>query len=371
LHNLTAQVKANKNIEVFTNAELSEVNGFVGNFASIIKEHKGNKVLEHTVDHGVIVLATGGKEYEPATVLGKPLIKAKQIITQKALESRLAGKSKDRAPNSVVMIQCAGSRGDDLNYCSKLCCNHAVKNALKIKAINPASQVIVLYRDMRTYGYAEEAYQAARAKGVVFIPYSMEKKPEIAKKASRVEVSFYDPILREDVLISPDLVALSVGIVPEDTATLSKVLKVPVTADQFYLEAHVKLRPVEMAVDGVYVCGLAHSPKPMAESIVQAQAAAAKASMPLVKGTVSVQPIVSHVDKEKCIGCSICANLCPYQAIQMLKVDKKPKAETVVASCKACGICASHCPTFAISMGGFTNEQIVSQIEAFGKSIEE
>ena len=372
LKNLTDRVRKNKYIEVFTNAELADVSGFIGNFSSLIKEKKGGKTVEHTIDHGVIILATGGREHEPKVVLGKPPVKAKQIITQKALEIRLAGSAKNRAPDSVVMIQCAGSRGDDLAYCSKICCNHAVKNALKIKKINPSSQVIVLYRDMRTYGYAEEAYQAARAQGVVFVPYAMDNKPEITKKGTKVAVTYYDPILRDEVSISPDLIALSVGIVPEETETLSKVLKVPVTADQFYLEAHVKLRPVEMAVDGVYVCGLAHSPKPLDESIVQAQAAAAKASIPLVKGIVSVQPIVSNVDQEKCIGCAICTNLCPYKAIQMVKVDNKRKAETIVASCKACGICASHCPTFAISMGGFTNEQINSQIEAFGKkAIEE
>ncbi len=158
---------------------------------------------------------------------------------------------------------------------------------------------------------------------------------------------------------------------PQDTEQLSKILKVPVNENSFFMEAHVKLRPVELAVDGVYVCGLAHSPKPLDEIIVQAQAAAAKATIPLVKGTVSVEPIVSHVNQDICIGCGLCASLCPYQAIQMVKVDKKRKAETIVASCKACGICASHCPTFAISMGGFTNEQIYAQIEAFGAEKEE
>lgn len=156
------------------------------------------------------------------------------------------------------------------------------------------------------------------------------------------------------------------GIVPEGTDELSKMLKLPVTANGFFLEAHVKLRPVELAVEGVYVCGLAHGPKPVDETIVQAQAAAAKAAIPLVKGYVKVDPIVSSVEKDACIGCGICVSLCPYGAIQMVKVDKKRKAETISASCKACGICASHCPTFAISMGGFTNEQLISQIEAFG-----
>ncbi|MCI5120747.1 MAG: CoB--CoM heterodisulfide reductase iron-sulfur subunit A family protein, partial [Candidatus Electrothrix sp. AUS4] len=253
-------------------------------------------------------------------------------------------------------------------YCSKVCCNHAVKNALKIKELNPASQVIVLYRDMRTYGYAEDAYREARLKGVVFIPYELERKPQISVsgKDKKLTVKFFDSLLQEEVEMSPEMVALSVGIVPDGTEDLSKLIKAPLTDDRFFLEAHVKLRPVELPVSGVYVCGLAHGPKPVDETIAQAQAAAAKAAIPLVKGKVSIDPIVSVVEQEKCIGCGICASLCPFGAIEMLKVDKKRKAQTIAASCKACGICSSHCPTFAISMGGFTNEQIMDQISAFG-----
>ena len=372
LKKMIDRVKKHSLIDVLTNAELTEINGFVGNFNSIVTAGKGKKAKEHGLDHGVVVLATGGREHVPATVLGKKPVKAKNIVTQKQLEEQLAAlRGKKGAPASVVMVQCAGSRGDDLNYCSKVCCNHAVKNALTIKEKNPAAQVVVLYRDMRTYGYAEDKYREAREKGVVFVPYELSSPPEIKKKGSAAQITFHDPILQEDVTMAPDLIALSVGIVPENTEMLSKLLKVPVNADEFFLEAHVKLRPVEMPVDGVYVCGLAHSPKPLDETVVQAQAAAAKAAMPLVRGSVSVEPIVSNVNEDACIGCGLCASLCPYKAIEMIKVDKKRKARTIVASCKACGICASHCPTFAITMGGFTNEQITSQIEAFGKSIEE
>ncbi len=367
LKELTDKVNKNKLVDVAVNSELVSTDGFVGNFSSVIKTAKGKKAVEQTIDHGVIIVATGGKEHNPEKVLGKKLPKSNKIVTQQELEIKLAGKAKNRAPASVVMVQCAGSRGDDLAYCSKTCCSHAVKNALKIKEINPASQVVVLYREMRTYGYAEDAYREAREKGVLFIPYIMEDMPKIAKKGTKVGVSFFDPILQEKVEMEPELIALSVGIVPESTEELSKMLKLPINQDRFFLEAHVKLRPVELSVAGVYLCGLAHAPKPIDEIVVQAQAAAAKAAIPLVNGTVTVDPIVSNVDKDQCIGCGICASLCPFQAIQMLKVDKKRKAETIVASCKACGICASHCPTFAISMGGFTNEQITAQIQAFGQ----
>lgn len=368
LKQLTDKVKKSKLIDVFTNAELVDLQGFVGNFSSLIKGKKGKKNGEHTIDHGVVIVATGGREHRPDKYM---LGKSKKVLTQQELEIQLAGKAKNRAPGSIVMIQCAGSRGDDLAYCSKTCCSHAVKNALKIKEINPESQVVVLYRDMRTYGYAEDAYREARQKGVIFIPYAVESKPEVTGKGNTIQVSFSDPILREEVIMKPDLVALSVGTVPEDTENLSKLLKIPVNENNFYMEAHVKLRPVELPVAGVFVCGLAHSPKPVDEVIVQAQAAAAKAAIPLVKGSVSVDPIVSSVNKEQCIGCGLCASLCPYKAIIMVKEGKKRKAETIVASCKACGICASHCPSFAITMGGFTNEQINFQIKAFGESKEE
>jgi heterodisulfide reductase subunit A len=367
LKDLIGKVKKNKKIDVLTNAELVHSSGFIGNFASVIASGSGKSKKEQTVDHGVVILATGGHEHRPDGYL---LEENSKVLTQQELEKRLAGRAKNRAPDSVIMIQCAGSRGDDLNYCSKVCCNHAVKNALQIKEINPKSQVIVLYRDMRTYGYAEDAYREARLKGVIFIPYDVDRKPEVYEKGRRLHVKFFDTLMQEEMDMTPDLVALSVGIVPDGTEDLSKLLKAPLTDDKFFLEAHVKLRPVELPVAGVYVCGLAHGPKPVDETIAQAQAAAAKAAIPLVKGSVSVDPIVSSVDEDTCIGCSLCVNLCPFSAIEMIKVGKKRKARTISASCKACGICASHCPTFAISMGGFTNEQIISQIEAFGKATE-
>ncbi len=367
LKSLLAQVDKSDKIDVLTNAELADFSGFIGNFTSVISHGSGKKKKEETIDHGVVVLATGGHEHRPGGYL---LEENKKVVTQMELEKRLAGWAKDRAPDSVVMIQCAGSRGDDLNYCSKVCCNHAVKNALKIKEVNPAAQVIVLYRDMRTYGYAEDAYREARLKGVIFIPYEPDNKPQVYVEKRRLHIKFFDSLMQEDMDMTPDLIALSVGIKPDGTEELSKLLKAPLTDDKFFLEAHVKLRPVELPVAGVFVCGLAHGPKPVDETIAQAQAAAAKAAIPLVKGRVTIDPIVSVIDADTCIGCRLCVSLCPFGAIEMFKVGKKNKARTISASCKACGICSSRCPTFAISMGGFTNEQITDQIIAFGEVVE-
>jgi len=206
----------------------------------------------------------------------------------------------------------------------------------------------------------------AREKGVMFVSFEKDAPPEVTEKEGRIQVGFMDKILGERVELAPDLLVLSVGIVPGQTQELSRILKTPVTGDGFFLEAHPKLRPVEFSVEGVYLCGLAHGPKPISESVSQAKAAAGKACIPLAKGYVMVEPIVSSVDIETCIGCGICESLCPYSAIRMIKVGKKKKAETISASCKGCGICAAHCPTLSISMGGFTNEQILSQIRAFG-----
>lgn len=361
LSEIEDNVRSHPRIRVYMSAGIEDITGYIGNFRTTINVEGGTEQIEH----GVVVLATGGKEHQVSKYLYG---QSKQVLTQLELEKILSSPEEAAKIRDVVMIQCAGSRGDDLSYCSKLCCGQAVKNALRLKELNPAASIYVLYRDVRTYGFMEDYYREAREKGVVFINYEKENPPVVMPNDDKITVEFMDVLLGEKVKLEPDLVALSVGIVPNEVEELAKLLKIPLTQENFFLEAHVKLRPVEMAVAGVYVCGLAHSPKPVDESISQAKAAAAKACIPLAQGLVAVEPIVSSVDKEKCIGCGICESLCPYKAIQVIKVDKKKKAETIAASCKGCGICASHCPTMAISMGGFTNEEIFAQIRAFGKS---
>ena len=359
LEELVDRVNRHPGVEVLLGAELKGLSGYVGNFTSTI-ERAGQTEL---VNHGVVVLATGAREYRPrAYGYGK----SNRIFTQLELEERLAtGKNPLRNVRNVVMIQCVGSRGDDMRHCSRLCCTQAVKNALKVKELKPDVRVFVLYRDMRTYGFNEDLYREARQKGVIFLRYDPERKPEVLTQARGIKVKVFDKLIGEDVEIPASWVVLSAGIAPGDNEELSRVVKAPLTQDGFFLEAHAKLRPVEVAVDGVYLCGLAHGPKTLDESISQAKAAAAKATIPLAKGKVAVAPIVSRVDQSACIGCGICESLCPFGAIRLVKQGKRRKAETITASCKGCGICASHCPVLAISMGGFTDEEIMAQIHAF------
>jgi heterodisulfide reductase subunit A len=258
-----------------------------------------------------------------------------------------------------------GSRTKERLYCSKVCCSQAVKNALKIKELNPSSSVYILYKDVRTYGFKEEFYQRARDRGIMFLRYPEDKEPKTTIQDGKIKVSVFDPLLDQELIISPDLLVLSVGIIPEEgNEELARMLKVPLNEDGFFLEAHVKLRPVEFASEGIFVAGLAHSPKPIEEAISQALAAAGKAAIPLSRGFVSVEPIVSSVDEEKCIGCGLCESLCAFSAIRLVSKHGVNKAETIPASCKGCGLCAANCPEQAISMEHFKDEEIMAQIRA-------
>jgi heterodisulfide reductase subunit A len=359
LKRLREKVVSNGLIHVYTDSLVEEVSGYIGNFSTTISTKEESKTLHH----GVVIVATGGKPYQPKQY---SYGKSKQTITQLELEEMLTDPHAAKNLNEIVMIQCVGSRGEDLPYCSKVCCGQAVKNAIQVLEQNPSANITILFRDMRTYGLMEDAYNVAREKGVNFIHFEKERPPRVIEENGNLRVRFIDKLLGEDVVLNPELLVLSVGILPADVEGLAKILKLPLTNDGFFLESHPKLRPVEFSVDGIYLCGLAHSPKSLPESIAQSKAAAGKAGIQLAKGFVAVESVVSSVDQEICIGCGICENLCPYAAMRMIKVGKKKKAETISASCKGCGICASHCPTMAIYMGSFSNEQILAQIRAYG-----
>jgi heterodisulfide reductase subunit A len=238
---------------------------------------------------------------------------------------------------------------------------------LKIKEAKPDANVTILYRDVMSYGFSEDYYALARDQGIVFIRYSPDEKPRVENVDGKLRVTVEDPLMNQNVIIDADLLALSTAMVPYENTTLVEKLKVPLSAEGFFLESHAQLKPVDSYVDGIYLCGKAQFPKPVNECIAQAKAAAAKAAILLARGYVAAEPIVASCEADLCIGCGICPHLCPYSAIRMTKVGKLKKAEFVAAACKGCGVCASYCPTRAIAMGRFTDEQITEQIRAFGE----
>jgi heterodisulfide reductase subunit A len=272
-------------------------------------------------------------------------------------------KEKLNKAHSVVLVQCVGSRCDERPYCSRICCNKSIKNALKLKECNPDVNIYVLYRDVRAYGLHELAYKQAREKGVIFIRYEEDDKPVVSCENGALTVSVFDRILRRKVVINPDLIGLAVGITtPSENKVLSQMLKVPLNSEGFFLEAHVKLRPVDFATDGVFVCGLAHYPKDVSESVAQARAAAARAMTVLSKETIEAEAKVSQVRTESCAACGACVAVCPFGAVE---IDETEHAAVVnEALCKGCGACSASCRSGAIDLRGFRDEQLINAIQA-------
>jgi heterodisulfide reductase subunit A-like polyferredoxin len=359
LSGLIERVRRNGRINLYTGAKVTAVEGSLGNFRSTIQTPAG--ALD--VEHGAVIVATGAGEYRPAEYLYG---RHPAVITQTELEERLAT---GPVTGTVVMIQCVGSREMGRPYCSRLCCTEAVKNAIRIKRQNPAANVYVLYRDIRTYGFREAYYSKARELGVVFLRYEPERKPEVTETSGGLEVAVYSPLMGQEIAIAADLVALSTGIVPDsESKETAQLLKVPLNSDGFFLEAHMKLRPVDFATDGVFVCGTAHAPKSVEETILQAQAAAARASAILGKEYVELEATVSHVVEEKCDGCAYCVDPCPFHAIRLIEYgangSAKKRVQVVEAVCKGCGTCQATCPKGAIFVWHFRPEQLTAQIHA-------
>jgi len=356
LNNLVKEVVENDKIRVYLGAEVIDVNGFVGNFKSKII-HNGE---EKEIEHGIVIVATGAVEYKPTEYLygNDP-----RVMTQSELEERIA-KWEFKAKN-VVMIQCVGARTEERPNCSRICCGQAIKNALKIKEISLETEVYVLYKDIRTYGFKEDYYREAATKGVIFINYEDERKPQVVNDDGKLKVTFWEPVMREEIEIEPDIVVLSAATMPNpNNKRTAELLKVPLTKDGFFLEAHMKLRPVDFATDGIFLCGMAHSPKYIDESVAQACAAAARATTILAKKILEMEGIIANVNEDLCSGCRICEHLCAYGAIEMKEKDGKLAAHTIEALCKGCGVCGTACPTKAITMGHFTTEEILAQVKA-------
>ncbi|MFC2163992.1 FAD-dependent oxidoreductase [Acidobacteriota bacterium] len=365
---LIEKVKSEKKIRLYTEAKIKNIDGSVGKFKTTITVNG----KEEEFEHGIVIVATGAKEYQAKEYLyGQD----DSVVTQVELEERLApgGKwstpSNNGFPKNVVMIQCVGSRDEERPYCSRVCCSEAVKNALKIKELSPETNVYILYRDVRTYGFREKYYSEARKKNVLFIRYDEDKKPVVSKAGQGLKVEFFDETLKKTVEIPVDLAVLSTGIVAdEENETIAQFLKVPLNQDKFFLEAHMKLRPVDFATEGVFLCGLAHSAKAVDESIIQAQATASRAATILSKDNIELEATISEVIEESCDGCAYCVDPCPYQAITLIEYMYKGGTKKTVqvneTACKGCGCCMATCPKKGITVKGFTLEQLAAQVEA-------
>ena len=356
LENRIAEVKSNDLIRIHLESRIANVDGFIGNFKTELLHHSSSE----TIEHGVAILATGAKEHQTDQYLyGEHAA----VVTQ--LEMDQLFKQDDprlKKTRNVVFIQCVGSRESGRPYCSKVCCTHSIHSALQFKDKNPDINVYVLYRDIRTYGKREEIYLEARRRGVLFFRYDPDRKPVVKADGKQVEVIFNDPILSRNLSVCADILCLATGVASNHDLELAQKFKVPLDSDGWLMEAHQKLRPVDFANDGVFVCGMAHYPKPIEESIAQAQAAASRALTVLALSDIKVGGVVSYIQPELCSGCLGCIEVCPFGAVSF-NADRKI-AEVNPALCKGCGACAAACPSEAPILMGFNNEQLYAQIKS-------
>jgi heterodisulfide reductase subunit A len=359
LAELVKQIKSNEYIHVYTDAEIENIDGYIGNFKTSIIYGKNKQNAEF--EHGVVIVATGAKEYEPKEYLYG---QNKNVILQSQFEKILNTTNDIKNKKSIVMIQCVGSRNEEHPYCSKMCCAEAIKNALLAKQKNPRAEVTVLFRDIRTYGFKEKYYRQAREAGVIFIQYDEKNLPKIIAEDSQLKVEVTTP-RNESILINSDWLVLSAGIYAnrEENEELAKMLKVPLNDDNFFLEAHVKLRPVDFATEGVFVAGIAHCPKTIEDSIAQANAAVSRACTILSKEEIEAEGKTAQINMERCTGCGMCIENCAYNAIELIEDRRFGIVASInQALCKGCGACSGNCRCAAIDILGFTGEQIFSMI---------
>ncbi|MBR9981132.1 MAG: CoB--CoM heterodisulfide reductase iron-sulfur subunit A family protein, partial [Desulfatitalea sp.] len=364
VHQLIQEVAADERIEVRLNARIAYVDGFVGNFKTTIARKGEEEVLEH----GVAIIASGASEFKPDIhAYGQD----PRVLTALELDQRLIAADASLGElKSALFIQCVGSRNETRPYCSKVCCTHSIKSALALKALRPEMDVIIVYRDMRSYGLREDLYREARQNGVQFIKYDEAAGLEVRPNGKDLEVLFTDTALRRRLIARPDLLVLATAMVPPQENPLAQMFKATLNDDGFFMEAHVKLRPVDCATDGVFICGLAHAPKPLDESITQAQAAATRAVTLLAKQTIRMAGTVAETNPADCSACGVCVAICPYSAPAF--VDKGPftgKAKINPVLCKGCGLCVASCRSGAIRLKGFDNDQIFAQIFALNEAV--
>jgi heterodisulfide reductase subunit A-like polyferredoxin len=355
LMELTERVTRHEHIQALTESLIVGFTGFKGNFTTEIMVGPG--MYERKIDHGVVILATGAREYAPKEYLyGED----HRVMTQIALGKRLELKGASDL-NRVVMIQCVGSRNEEHPNCSRICCQSAVKNALHIKELNPDAEVYILYRDMRMYGLLEDYYTKARREGVIFCRFDQDHPPRLEAADDGVRVVFKDHVLQRDIQVYADRVALSAGMVAEDTDELASILKLPRNDDGYFIEAHVKLRPVDMANEGIFLCGTAHGPKLITEAVSQSLAAASRAATFLSQSEIRLSAVTAKVDPERCAACLVCVRACPFG---VPRINADGASEIDEALCHGCGICAAECPAKAIELSWYEDDQIMSKVEA-------
>ena len=364
LNQLIANVEASDKIHVHLDTEISDVEGFVGNFETTLSSNGSQEKLEH----GVAIMATGASPHQPAEYGygDSPKIISALELDRKFMENDTSLKD----VNTAVFIQCVGSREPERMYCSRVCCTHSIDSALNLKKLNPDMNVFILHRDVRTYGEREYLYREAREAGVIFIRYDLDRKPVVNIKDHKILVKTVDHIIGRPVEIETDLLTLATAVIPNRDDRLANFFKVPVNDDGFFVERHAKLGPSEFATDGVFLCGLAHYPKPIDESIAQGRAAASRAVTLLARKTIFTSGMIADTNPALCSECGVCVSVCPYSAPS--RTEEGPwtgRAQINPVLCKGCGLCVASCRSGAIHLKGFDNDQIFSQIFSLSDAV--
>jgi heterodisulfide reductase subunit A len=350
------QVETNESIHLYSEAEILGFEKKNGHYRTKIRHQNEEKIF----DHGALILATGGKEVTPKGYLyGED----SRVITQRQLEKMIHLNDKGlKDVHSVVMIQCVGSRDEEHPYCSRICCSHAVKNALKLKEKNPDMNIYVLFRDVRTYGFYETYYHEARGKGVIFIRYDLENKPKVTLQGGNLQASLFDPAMNGPITLSADRIVLSTGIEPNDHHEIARIFDVDLNPDGFFMEANPKSAPLDSVDRGKFFCGLCHSPNFIEDVISQGNAAAARAGALLSKEVVEEKAYQAYVIKRLCCGCGLCVTVCPYDA-RVLN-EEEGKAEVIGSLCQGCGSCVIACRNAASQQRNFEKELNLAALDA-------
>jgi heterodisulfide reductase subunit A len=364
LRDLINRTIGHERIDVATATEVISHKGHVGDFTSVLRTRRDGDTLETDVTHGATIVATGGREWRgDVYMLGRD----RRVVTSEDLEDIIAHRPEEITDlEEVVFIQCV-RRPDGVEYCSRVCCTNTMKNANRIKMLNPNCQVVVLYQDIITYGFREAFYTEARERGVIFIRYDEEHMPDLRKVNGDLELTAWDPSLEREIKLNPDMLALSMVIEPSHgTEELAEVLGVDLSSEGFFMEAHLKMRPMDFMSEGIFVCGMAHYPKFIEDAITNAQATAGRALTILSKDQLYIGGVVAEIDQDKCVGCLTCVRTCPFEIPEVRYEDMgvgeiKGAAYIDPGLCQGCGTCVGECPAKAIQLLNYRDEQIMAQ----------